>query len=223
MDRAEARRAGKSKDEGMGQTSVIVGLTGQTGAGKSIVSNLLVNRGYKVLDADLVARQVVMKGSKCLVDLALEFGIEILESDGTLNRRKLGSIVFADKAKRKKLNQIIFPYIKEEIMDQLRELCNAGVPVIFLDAPTLFESGTNAYCDKVVSVMAPRELRKQRIIARDGLSELDADNRINSQLSDEYYTSHSDYIIDNSGDLSALRVGVLEMLDFLGIGRNGVV
>lgn len=197
----------------MGQTGIVVGLTGQTGAGKSIVSNLLVNRGYRVIDADIVARQVVDKGAKCLIDLVLAFGIEILEADGTLNRRKLGALVFSDKAKRAELNKITFPYIQEEILMQIGQLRQKEDTPIFLDAPTLLESGSDAFCDKVVSVIAPLELRMQRIVSRDQLSRQEAENRIGSQHDDAYYTSRSDFVIHNGGDLSELRVQVLEMLN----------
>lgn len=196
---------------------LIIGLTGQTGAGKSLVSTMLSDRGYSVIDADIVARQVVTHGSKCLLDLAVEFGIEILEAEGTLNRRKLGDMVFHDKHKRQRLNQITFPYIQEEIFAQTEKKINAGEPVVFLDAPTLFESGANAYCNKICSVIAPLETRLIRITHRDKITNEDALARINAQHDDEYYTSRSDFVIHNDGDLSDLRVLVMEMLAFFGI------
>lgn len=196
----------------MERTGYVVGLTGQTGAGKSVVSKLLANEGYKVIDADQVSRQVVGKGSRCLMDLALEFGIGILKSDGALNRKKLGSAVFGDNQKREKLNEIIFPYITEEILLQIEEYRRAGEPVIFLDAPTLFESGADSHCDRVAAVIAPLDERKRRIMSRDHLTWDEADNRIASQFEDDYYTSRADYVIENSGDFSALRFRLNEML-----------
>jgi len=197
----------------MEQKALLVGLTGQTGAGKTLVSTLLTSRGYRVIDADMVARRVVAKGAQCTLDLAVEFGIEILNADGTLNRRKLGSIVFADKKKRSILNKITFPYIQDEIFAQVRELRKKGNKAIFLDAPTLIESGTHKECDKVVSVIAPLETRLLRIMRRDKISREDALLRVKAQHDDEFYTSRSDFVIENGGDLSELRVKVMQMLD----------
>lgn len=206
--------------EYLGNNGLVIGLTGQTGAGKTNVSNLLLHRGFRVIDADYVARQVVAKGTKCLLDLAIEFGIEILEAEGTLNRRKLGEIVFRDKNSRARLNQITFPYIQEEILVQIREYISKGDQIVFLDAPTLFESGTDKYCDKIVSVIAPFEDRLRRVTHRDQISNEDALARMNAQHDDEYYASRSDFVINNNGDLSDLRVLVVEMLGYFGINAG---
>ena len=199
----------------MHNEAIVVGLTGQTGAGKSTVSEILISRDYPVIDADVVARRVVSKGKKCLLELALEFGIEILNVDGTLNRKKLGETVFTDKQKRIRLNQITFPYIQEEILNEVERLRQKGVPVIFLDAPTLFESGTDQYCNKVVSVIAPQTVRLERILERDPITPQEAQSRMRSQHDDAFYTQKSDFVIQNNGDLSELRVRVMEMLDFI--------
>lgn len=195
----------------MEQESPLIGLTGQTGAGKTLVCAILGEQGLRVIDADVAARKVVSGGAKCTLDLAVEFGIGILNADGTLNRKKLGDIVFADKQKRLALNKIIFPYIREEIFAQVEALRREAPGAIFLDAPTLFESGADKRCDKVVSVVAPLELRLRRVIARDRISEEAAMLRIRAQHDDEYYTSRSDFVIENNGDLSELRDKVLQM------------
>jgi dephospho-CoA kinase len=148
----------------------IVGLTGQTGAGKSLVSTMLTERGYRVIDCDAVARQVVEKGKECLLDLTIEFGTEILLPGGTLNRKALGAIVFGDKRKLRRLGQITYPYIQEEIFRLTEHYRQSGEAVVFLDAPTLIESGTDAYCDKIVSVIASPEERFLRIVRRDNLT-----------------------------------------------------
>lgn len=196
---------------------ILIGLTGQTGAGKSTVCSLLKSRGYSVIDADLIARQVVDRGEKCLLDLAIEFGIEILNADGTLHRRKLADIVFNDKEKRVRLNQITHPYILDEIKLQTDALLEKGERVVFLDAPTLFESGGDALCDKIVSIVAPVGLRASRIKSRDILTEDEASARIGAQHGNKFYAERSDFVIENSSDMSALRVLVMEMLDRFGI------
>ena len=201
----------------MQRKTLIVGLTGQTGAGKSLVCTLLTDRSFDIIDCDMVARKVVEKGRKCLLDLAVEFGSEIIDANGTLNRRKLGSIAFSNKENRKKLNQITFPYIKEELFNMIEKLRECGKEVVFLDAPTLIESGVDKYCDKVVSVIAPAEDRFVRIVRRDGLSAEEAGKRMSAQGDDEFYTSRSGFVIKNDGDMAWLRVQVMEMLDTLGI------
>lgn len=194
--------------------NIVVGLTGQTGAGKTTVSAMLTDRGYRVIDADLVARQVVEKGNKCLLDLALEFGIEILDEEGNLNRRKLGRIVFGDKEKRIRLNQITFPYIQEEIQERTRQFHKEGERVVFLDAPTLFESGSDSFCDKVVSVIASADLRLKRLLDRDmDYTREELENRIAAQHNDQFYATRSDFVIRNDGSTTHLRVQIIEMLD----------
>lgn len=200
----------------MKQNSIVVGLTGQTGAGKTTVSQLLVERGYPVIDADLVARHVVEKGNKCLLDLALEFGIEILDGNGALNRRKLGDMVFGDKAKRAKLNKITFPYIQEEILERIAAYKREGEALIFLDAPTLLESGSDVYCDCVVSIIAPVGMRLHRLLERDrDYTREELESRIAAQHGDEYYVSRSHFILRNDGDETNLRVQLVEMLNFV--------
>ena len=197
--------------------TLVVGLTGQTGAGKSLVSSLLTDRGFQVIDCDDVARQVVEKGKHCLLDLSIAFGIEILNPDSTLNRKKLAAIVFGDKEKQKMLGRITFPYIKAEIFALIDRLHQSGEAVVFLDAPTLIESGVHKSCDKVVSVIAPPEERFLRIVRRDSLTAEEAGQRMSAQHDDDFYRSKSQFVIVNDGDMTGLRVKVMEMLDVLGV------
>lgn len=196
----------------MDSKTMIVGLTGQTGAGKTSVSDYLRKKGHHVIDADLVAREVVAKGSKCLMDLVIAFGVDILRPDGTLNRRKLGDMVFADKSKRKVLNRITFPYIQEEIFARVEELGRQGAGIVFLDAPTLIESGTHQRCHKVISVIAPSELRMDRILKRDDITLQQGLIRMGAQHQDEYYTSKSDYVLTNDKGLGELFRRVDEVI-----------
>lgn len=185
--------------------NLIVGLTGQTGAGKSTVSDYLRENGVTVIDADLIAREVVEKGSACIADIALEFGCEYINVEGTLNRKKMAKSVFTDKAKLKRLNDIMFPYIIESIrakLDGLRESCEG---IIVLDAPTLFESGADRECDCVVSVTASEPLRRQRIIARDHLTGQEADERISAQHDESYYRERSWEVLENNGTVGELK------------------
>ncbi|MCL2856477.1 MAG: dephospho-CoA kinase [Oscillospiraceae bacterium] len=192
---------------------LFIGLTGQTGAGKTTVSSYLADLGHKVIDADLVARQVVAPGGCCLAELVVSFGEGILLPNGNLDRQRLGDIVFADEAKLALLNKIIFPHIREEIDRRVMCLRAAGAAVIFLDAPTLFESGIDRSCDKIISVIAPEVIRLERIVARDKLTQERALSRIRAQHNDEFYTSRSDYVIRNSGDPAELREQLNSIID----------
>ena len=188
--------------------NIVLGLTGQTGAGKSTLCRYLQQKGCTV-------RNVVEKGSACIADIVLEFGVEYLTMDGNLNRRKLGESVFTDKAKLKKLNDIMFPYIINNIKEKIAEAKDASEGIIILDAPTLFESGCDKFCDKVISVIASQDVRCHRIIERDGLSEEEAMHRITAQHSDSFYTERSWMVLQNNSDVDDLKQQADHMLSEL--------
>lgn len=183
---------------------MIVGLTGQTGAGKTHVSSVFAEKGFSVINADNISRIVVQKGKSCLVELCEFFGKEILNEDGTLNRSLLGQIVFTDKSKLELLNSIIYPYITAEILQTIRNLYDDGKRLILLDAPTLFESRADDFCELIISVVSKENLRLERIIKRDNISKEDALNRMNSQHDEEFFKENSDFIIKNNYDLDNL-------------------
>ncbi|MEG2074402.1 MAG: dephospho-CoA kinase, partial [Angelakisella sp.] len=141
----------------------------------------------------------------------------IIDKDGNLNRRKLAQIVFRDGEKLERLNSIIFPYILEEAAQDIQKAKQAGAKLIVLDAPTLFESGADSFCDKIVVVSADDTTRLGRIMKRDKISPDEAARRMGSQHTDEFFASHADYIISNSGDSVELRLAVLELLNALGL------
>lgn len=176
-----------------------IGLTGQTGAGKTLLCDYLAHKGYPVIIADLVSRKVVEKGTPCLEELAALFGEGILLPDGSLDRRGLGEIVFADREKLDTLNATIFPYIRAEVNAQVEALWAAGERLVFLDAPTLIESGAHRDCDYVVSVLADEEIRRERILKRDDITPRQADARMGSQHEDAFYEGESDFVLFNNG------------------------
>ncbi|MBQ8348781.1 MAG: dephospho-CoA kinase [Ruminococcus sp.] len=184
---------------------MVVGLTGQTGAGKSTVSKVFAANGYSVINADMVAREVVEKGSRCLEEIEDFFGNEIINPDKTLNRKALAAIVFSDKAKLETLNSIIYPYITGAILKRIREYEERGEKFILLDAPTLFESRADDFCEIIISVLADADIREKRIISRDDLTREQARKRMNSQLEEEFFTTHSDYIIHNNGHIDTVN------------------
>ena len=184
---------------------MVVGLTGQTGAGKSTVSKIFASNGFAVIDADQVARKIVEKGTKCLDEIADFFGQGVINEDGTLNRRALAGIVFSDRSKLEMLNTISYPYITGEILRQIRVHSMKGEKLILLDAPTLFESRADDFCEIIISVLADEDIREKRIISRDGLTSDQARKRMNSQLDEEFFRSHSDYIIHNNGSIDMVN------------------
>ena len=195
--------------------NLVVGLTGQTGAGKTTVSDYLKENGVTIIDADHIAREVVESGSACIADIALEFGCEYINMDGTLNRKKMAKTVFTDKAKLKKLNALIFPYIIDSIRTRTAQLRREQQGIIVLDAPTLFESGGDKLCDVIVSVVTPREERLRRVLERDGITREAAEARMSNQHEDEYYTRRSHFVITNSSDLAHLEKEVERCRRFL--------
>ncbi|MDE5557036.1 MAG: dephospho-CoA kinase [Ruminococcus sp.] len=193
--------------------AVVVGLTGQTGAGKSTVSAVFCKNGFGVINADIVARQVVEKGKPCLSEIKDFFGSEIIDGTGNLDRKKLAGIVFTDKAKLETLNSITYPYITQEILNQINTLAIQGKKYILLDAPTLFESRSDDFCEIIISVLADAEIRKERIIVRDNLTPEQAQNRMDSQLDEKFFITYSDYIIHNNGSLEAVSEMAQEIAD----------
>ncbi len=192
---------------------MIVGLTGQTGAGKTTVCNVFEENGFRIINADLVARRVTVRGSECLSEICEFFGKGILLDDGSLNRKKLGNIVFSDKRKLEILNSVTYPYITMEILNIIKKYSSEGNKLILLDAPTLFESRTDDFCELIISVVSREDLRLKRIMKRDSISKESALNRMNSQLKEEFFRNNSDFIIKNNGDVENLFEVAKEVSD----------
>lgn len=176
----------------------VIGLTGQSGAGKTTVSRVFSQNGFAVIDADIISREVTEKGQPCLTELSEAFGSDIINSDGILNRKRLGSIVFSDREKLRQLNGIIYPYIIYRIISRIDELYEEGRELILLDAPTLFEANADDLCDLIISVTADESIRMSRIIARDNITPEAAKKRFESQYSEHFFVNHSDFVIINN-------------------------
>lgn len=183
----------------------VIGLTGQTGAGKSTVSQIFAQHGFAVINADEVARSVAEPEHPCLAEVFAAFGDGVQNPDGTLNRKALAKIVFHDSSRLEQLNHIMHPHITAMIRELIADAAQTGHRFVLLDAPTLFESGADALCDCIVSVTAPAQQRLPRIMRRDGIDENAARERMNAQLSEAFFIAHSDDIIQNDGDLCALE------------------
>lgn len=191
----------------------VIGLTGQTGAGKSTVRKLLKAKGAAVIDADSVAHEVADNSLSCLTDIVEHFSCMVLDEKGKLNRRALGRIVFSDRKKLALLNKIMFPYIVSAIKGQVTAYEQAGAQIIVIDGATLIESGCAKMCSVLVSVTADEETRLTRIIHRDGISKRDAARRVSAQNPEEFYIKASDYVIKNNGTPGDLERAAEKVLD----------
>lgn len=175
----------------------IIGLTGGSGAGKSIVAAEFEKLGAGIVDADAIYRKLCNENLDMLYELEKAFG-DILTTDKKLDRKKLASIVFSDNDKLKKLNEITLSYIKKASDENFQTLKDSGIKIAIYDAPTLFQTGTDSICDGVIGIIADRNIRIERIIKRDNISSEAAIARINAQPDDKFYYDRCQYIIENN-------------------------
>lgn len=180
----------------------IFGLTGGSGTGKTTAAKIFEENGIYVVYADKNARNVEKNGTQCFDEIVSMFGTDILRSDGELDRRKLGRIVFEDRKKLKTLSQITHHYIKYDIMRELREVDRE---LTVIDGAVIFGSPVEELCESVAAVIADTDIRIKRIIERDGITYEEAKSRIGAQPSNDFYRKKADYIIENNGRYDDLR------------------
>lgn len=180
---------------------MIIGLTGSIASGKSTVSKMLEDLGYPIIDADLVARKVVEPGSETLNEIEALFGSEVIREDGTMNREKVGALIFSDPVKRKQMNDIIHPAIRAEMLNQRNAFMAEGHQTIVMDIPLLFESKLQHFVDKILVVSVTEDNQLSRLMERNGLNEKDARARIGSQLPMSVKEEGADAVIYNNGTI----------------------
>ncbi len=191
---------------------LLVGLTGGVATGKSTVSAMFRALGCVVIDADVLAREVVEPGEPAYAAIVEAFGRTVLQPDGRLDRKALGAIVFADPEKRKRLEAITHPEIRARFAARLAELAEQGfVGIVIFDAPVMIESGNYRNMDRLVVVTSDRAAQMARQRRRDRLGAEDASRRIRSQMPVEDKAKLADYVIDNSGELRATEARVREV------------
>ncbi len=174
---------------------LIVGLTGQTGAGKSTVAAKLAAKGVYVIDGDAAAREIMVPGASVLQTLAAVFGEDILNQDGSLNRKLLASRAFANRENTLKLNRITHPVITRLVKKKIEQAEKRGERAAVIDAAALLESGIAPLCELIAVITAPEEERLGRIMRRDKLNRSEALKRISAQLSEDWYRSHADIVL----------------------------
>lgn len=182
--------------------SVVIGLTGSIGTGKSTISKMFTDRGIPVVDADLIAREVVKPDAAAYTDIVATFGEDILLADGRLDRKALGNIVFADEAQRLQLNEIVHPAIRTEMIRQRDEYVEKNHAYVVMDIPLLFESKLTKFVDKVMVVFVDPDVQVARITARDNSSTEEAKQRIASQIPVAEKVKLADAVIDNNGTIA---------------------
>ncbi len=193
----------------------IIGITGQSGAGKSYFSDILRRRGIPCIDADGVYHTLLTPDGDCTKALREVFGEGVVAPDGSLDRKALGAIVFSDPDKLTLLNQTVLPIVLCHIRTMIQKEEAKGTRTIAVDAPTLIESGFDRECDLVVSVTASRKKRIERIMRRDGISSEAAAARVDAQPSEDFYAEHSHYVLDNGERAALFETDALSLLDTL--------
>ena len=180
----------------------IIGLTGPSGAGKGLFSELLIPYNIPAIDTDRVYHDLLIPPSSCLDALVERFGQKILAADGGLDRKALAAWVFAEDHGQEllDLNAISHKFVLNATRDICAELSKKGCPAVLVDAPLLFESGFDAECDQTLAVLADPDVRLCRIMARDGLTLAAAKARMNAQKSDGFYVERADHVIHNNGE-----------------------
>ena len=189
----------------------VIGLCGGSGSGKGAVSKIFLEIGIPSIDTDAVYREMTLSDSPCMRALAAEFGDEVVNCQGGLDRARLASIVFNDPLRLEKLNKIAHSFILDETRRRLAVYGDEGYPCSIVDAPVLFESGFDNECDEIICVVADREIRTCRIMSRDRISRDAAEKRIASQMPDEMLISKCDYVIYNNSDIEVLREQILSL------------
>lgn len=191
---------------------MIIGLTGSIASGKSAVAKMIQSYGLPIVDADVVARQVVEPGSKTLKKIAEVFGQDVIAPDGTMDRAKVGSIIFHDETMRKQLNGIIHPAIREEMIRQRDEFISYGEKNVFMDIPLLFESKLEHFVEKIIVVSVSEKVQLSRLMARNGFTEEEAKARISTQMPVKEKEALADAVIDNNGTLEQTAIQLQNIL-----------
>ena len=191
---------------------IVIGLTGGSGSGKSTVAQIFKSHNIFCINADEIYHDLTARRSRCLCELADEFGEGIISVNGALNREALREIVFSNAEKLQRLTTIAHYHVLNEIRNILLTAEKDGYSVAVVDAPQLFESGFNNECDIVVAVTTDVDVRLSRIMQRDALTRDEALRRIKNQFSDEFFRSHADYLIVNNGSYSSLLETVSKII-----------
>ncbi len=182
--------------------TIVIGLTGQSGSGKTTVCHTFEDEGFDIINADLIAREVTQKGTDCSKAIYDKF--PYFFTDGILDRAKTAKYVFNDKELLEEYSSVIYPFIIERIDSKIKQFKENGSKFILLDAPTLFEAGADKLCDMIVCVITDEALRAKRIALRDNIDYDMIKSRFSSQHNDSFYINRSDFVITNNSTYADL-------------------
>lgn len=200
-------KAIKSKEK-----SLFLGVTGGIATGKTVVANVLQELGAGLIDLDLIARRVVEPGTPGLREIIDYFGNEVLQEDGTLDRKRLSKIVFEDADKRKRLEKATHPFIFEELLREVNDITEKDQEAIIqVVVPLLIEKNAQSLFDRIVVVYIPQGLQVERLTKRDGISKQEAANMLKAQLPIDDKLEHADFVVNNEGSLEETRRQVEEI------------
>ncbi|MGI6752220.1 MAG: dephospho-CoA kinase [Anaerovoracaceae bacterium] len=192
----------------------LIGLTGGIGSGKSTVSEYLISKGCYVLDADEISREIVKPGSPVLERIAKTFGKDVIMADGNLDRKKVSSLVFSDKGKRKALDSIMHGEIIDIILDRAGKIFrDSPDAIVFIDAPLLFEAGVDQHTQQNWVVDTDDEIRISRVMRRSGFSREEVERRIANQMARKERLSRATHVLDNSGSKESLFAQIDRLLE----------
>ena len=195
---------------------MIIGITGGTGCGKTTLLNLIADQGGLILDCDAIYHELLISDTSMLEAIENRFP-GVVENE-TLNRKKLGAIVFADKAALEDLNRITHASVKAEVLRRLE----TAPQLAAIDAIGLFEGGLSELCDVTVAVTAPEEMRVQRLMLRDGITEDYARSRIRAQHDENWFREKCNFVLENSGELDTFQLNCLAFLHRFGIMKENL-
>lgn len=193
-----------------------IGLTGGIGSGKSTITKVLCEKGLKVVDADLIAREVLDTYPEIKKLIKINFGQQYFDDQGNLLRRELGELIFNNETKRKELDDIILPFIIKEIFNRLDDLEELGEKVAFVDAPLLIETNINKMMNYNILVWVDKETQIKRVMLRDDFSRESALSRIDSQMDLDEKKKYVDYIVDNSNSIEDTKNQLRNLLKEIG-------
>ncbi|WEV70425.1 dephospho-CoA kinase [Lactobacillus sp. ESL0785] len=202
--------------------TLVLGVTGGIASGKSTADAFFRQKQIPIIDSDLIAHDILNPGKIGYKQVVQQFGPTILNADGTINRRKLGQLVFGDAEQLAILNQITHPLIFQTIQTKITQNRQTGAAIVIVDAPVLFESGGQKYCDQTLLIAIPKALQVKRLMQRDQLSKQAALERINSQMPLAQKAKLADYVITNTGTIEELTAKLAQLLLKLRGDKNGM-
>ena len=198
---------------------MIIGITGSSGTGKSIICNILQNEyKVKIINADEIAKKLSKSESNYIKDIIKKFGKEIVDENGELKRKELAKIIYSNTDRREDLNNCTFKYIKKEIEKQIND--TEKDLAIIIDAPLLFESKLNEICNKVIGIISKKDLQIERIIKRDNISFNEAKSRLDAQKDNDFYIENCDRIIENNNNILHIENEINNIAKLYGLIRK---